>query len=225
MDPHSTHRLKPHLELACGTYPSRRGREDEPVRAIAPPGESSSHPTAQYPLVPQRQNDMTEDQTMLDFARIWAPYGGAPARDIFVTFGMSAAQFYENISRILRTLAARQIPEAEWCGLKEIASRHRRVSGDAGVGCAHRRGCRPLRCTCSPRSEMSSSTRRRPCAFGEARRGEGGGAGAIRPHSTTSRRAWDLRGVIIPRDVVPDRLARSSMGAGPRRHAVTGGLR
>lgn len=69
---------------------------------------------------------MTRDQReMLEFARIWAPYGGAQPADIFVLFGMSPTKFYDIIRRLLRTVHARMlIPADERERLEEIAARH-----------------------------------------------------------------------------------------------------
>ncbi|WP_370185098.1 DUF3263 domain-containing protein [Rhodococcus wratislaviensis] len=69
---------------------------------------------------------MTNDhRAMLEFARIWAPYGGAHPGDIFVGFGMSPAKFYHIIRRLLQTVHVRwQVPADERSLLEEIASRN-----------------------------------------------------------------------------------------------------
>ncbi|WZU36112.1 hypothetical protein Rruber_05625 (plasmid) [Rhodococcus ruber] len=82
-----------------------------------------------------------EDRRMLDFARIWAPYGGAQPDEIFVHFGMPPAQFYENISRILRTTAPGQISVAERQMLYGISARF----CGAGVSSHRRRRAEPVR--------------------------------------------------------------------------------
>ena len=67
----------------------------------------------------------TEEQAMLELARIWAPYGGARPGDILVEFGMSPARFYANITRILLTNAAVwNMPIAERHRIGEIAARY-----------------------------------------------------------------------------------------------------
>ncbi|MBQ9053036.1 MAG: DUF3263 domain-containing protein [Rhodococcus sp.] len=43
---------------------------------------------------------------MLDFACQWSPYGGAPAGEIWVEFGMTPDRFYEHVQRILDSPAA-----------------------------------------------------------------------------------------------------------------------
>lgn len=42
-----------------------------------------------------------DDQALLDYARMWAPYGGPRRGDILVEFGMSPAHFYTHLRRIL----------------------------------------------------------------------------------------------------------------------------
>ena len=42
-----------------------------------------------------------DDQALLDYARMWAPYGGPRRGDILVEFGMSPAHFYTQLRRIL----------------------------------------------------------------------------------------------------------------------------
>jgi hypothetical protein len=66
-----------------------------------------------------------DQQAMLEFARIWAPYGGAQPGDIFVMFGMSPTKFYDIIRRLLHTVHARMLMPASDCQrLGEIAARH-----------------------------------------------------------------------------------------------------
>ncbi|RYE41161.1 MAG: hypothetical protein EOP24_38060 [Hyphomicrobiales bacterium] len=50
---------------------------------------------------------------MLDFARIWAPYGGARAEDIFVEFGIGRAAFYRHVEKRLRSRTPTQIADEE----------------------------------------------------------------------------------------------------------------
>lgn len=38
---------------------------------------------------------------MLDFARYWAPYGGGPAEDIMVQFGLTSTQFFTRLQLLL----------------------------------------------------------------------------------------------------------------------------
>ena len=66
----------------------------------------------------------SEEQAMLEFARIWAPYGGARPGDILVEFGMSPARYYQNVTRILRTIAVRNLPIAERHRIEECAARY-----------------------------------------------------------------------------------------------------
>lgn len=67
----------------------------------------------------------SEEQAMLELARVWAPYGGARPGDILVEFGMSPARFYANISRILRTKAAVwSMPACERHQIEENAARY-----------------------------------------------------------------------------------------------------
>lgn len=42
-----------------------------------------------------------DHQEMLDLARIWLPFGGPPAGEILVRFGINRTQFHHRILRIL----------------------------------------------------------------------------------------------------------------------------
>jgi len=39
----------------------------------------------------------TETDVIVHFARIWAPYGGAPTEEVFQTFGISRQQFNDKL--------------------------------------------------------------------------------------------------------------------------------
>jgi len=41
-----------------------------------------------------------EVEDILEFVRMWAPYGGAPAEEILVRFGMSPSRFVEKLREI-----------------------------------------------------------------------------------------------------------------------------
>ncbi|MHA4854579.1 hypothetical protein L1080_034375 [Rhodococcus sp. MSC1_016] len=43
----------------------------------------------------------TEAEDILQFARTWAPYGGAPAEETFVRFGMMSSRFVERLRQII----------------------------------------------------------------------------------------------------------------------------
>src|SRR6476620_2294744 len=42
-----------------------------------------------------------EDRTFISFARAWAPFGGVPAEETFIQFGMTTSQFTRRVNRIL----------------------------------------------------------------------------------------------------------------------------
>lgn len=49
----------------------------------------------------------TQELEMLAYARAWAPFGGPPAFDVFVLFGVSPRNFYDRVGQtILRTSSA-----------------------------------------------------------------------------------------------------------------------
>lgn len=50
-----------------------------------------------------------DDQALLDYARMWAPYGGPRRGDILVEFGMSSGHFYSQLRRILDSLSIRTV--------------------------------------------------------------------------------------------------------------------
>ncbi|MGW0042278.1 hypothetical protein [Rhodococcus sp. NPDC003348] len=51
-----------------------------------------------------------EDRHLVQFAVIWAPFGGAPPAEIFVTFGMSPDRYQRRLREILRTRRATDSP-------------------------------------------------------------------------------------------------------------------
>lgn len=53
------------------------------------------------PNAPISADLTTEDKQMLQFARIWAPYGGPSSEDLYVAFGLSRIQFNERIASAL----------------------------------------------------------------------------------------------------------------------------
>ncbi|MFD9664249.1 DUF3263 domain-containing protein [Rhodococcus sp. NPDC059968] len=42
-----------------------------------------------------------EDKDIVDFARLWIPYGGPRSEDILVKFGMTPSRFYWKLARIV----------------------------------------------------------------------------------------------------------------------------
>lgn len=42
---------------------------------------------------------ITQSEELLQFARIWAPYGGAPDEEVFIKFGITGQQFREQIAQ------------------------------------------------------------------------------------------------------------------------------
>ncbi|MEN0137786.1 MAG: hypothetical protein AAGC80_21730 [Rhodococcus sp. (in: high G+C Gram-positive bacteria)] len=61
----------------------------------------------------QRRFRATEADFLIDFARTWAPYGGATEEDILVHFGMTWRRFVEHLWQV--------IPQTE-CTEEEIRS-------------------------------------------------------------------------------------------------------
>lgn len=44
-----------------------------------------------------------QERVLVDFALMWAPYGGSPPEDLFVTFGVTSKAFVEMVESILTT--------------------------------------------------------------------------------------------------------------------------
>lgn len=86
---------------AVNTTPQRRERRT-PIRGI-----KGGHPICLDAL------DLThEDRGILEAAQRWAPYGGTPADEIWVNFGMSVPQFSREVERILGLRALRAFAPA-----------------------------------------------------------------------------------------------------------------
>ncbi|EKT79082.1 hypothetical protein WSS_A29379 [Rhodococcus opacus M213] len=48
----------------------------------------------------------TEQEDFLNFARMWAPFGGPPREELFVRFGMPPSRFVERLRQILDELGS-----------------------------------------------------------------------------------------------------------------------
>ncbi|MGX7728293.1 hypothetical protein ACWPOB_03365 [Rhodococcus sp. 2H158] len=63
----------------------------------------------------------SEDRELVQFAVNWAPFGGAPPDEVFVTFGMTVDRYQRRLREILRTARATDSPTAS--GRADIAGR------------------------------------------------------------------------------------------------------
>jgi hypothetical protein len=52
------------------------------------------------------------DRDLVDFVRSWAPYGGPPADEVMVEFGMTVDQLAERVQLIVATERARRVDRA-----------------------------------------------------------------------------------------------------------------
>jgi hypothetical protein len=52
-----------------------------------------------------------DDRAFIAFAQAWAPFGGVPAEDTFVQFGMTVRQFTMRVNRILLDAGSTLIPQ------------------------------------------------------------------------------------------------------------------
>jgi hypothetical protein len=67
------------------------------------------------------------DRDLMDFVRSWAPYGGPPADEVMVEFGMTPDQLAERVQLIVATERARRFG-------RERATRGRRqVPASPGI--------------------------------------------------------------------------------------------
>ncbi len=76
----------------------------------------------------KRHHPDTEAEHVIEFARRWAPYGGASEEEIFVHFGMSRYRFVE---RLWQVIAESRFAENEIFRLTSAYS-HRSLTGYAG---------------------------------------------------------------------------------------------
>ncbi|GAA4490463.1 hypothetical protein GCM10023094_53850 [Rhodococcus olei] len=58
-----------------------------------------------------------EDRELVRFAAAWAPFGGAPPGEVFVTFGMTADRYQRRLRQIL---AACAVDRAQGRALNDI---------------------------------------------------------------------------------------------------------
>ncbi|WP_257226530.1 DUF3263 domain-containing protein [Rhodococcus opacus] len=77
---------------------------------------------------------MDRNIELLEFARRWKHWGGGPEGDIFVTFGLSAQEYFRRVHGLLDTIAARYLTPTETQDLKTIClARLGRHSGPCSV--------------------------------------------------------------------------------------------
>ena len=48
--------------------------------------------------------DQHVNRKILEFAKVWAPYGGAHHEDIFVAYGLTPRQYYQRLADLLPTV-------------------------------------------------------------------------------------------------------------------------
>lgn len=69
-----------------------------------------------------------DDAATLEIALRWAPYGGVPTSEIWVTFGVSPGPFYTTLARILNSVVARELSVEQRQLLERLVMRHLRAS-------------------------------------------------------------------------------------------------
>ncbi|PBC43152.1 hypothetical protein CJ178_17555 [Rhodococcus sp. ACPA4] len=75
---------------------------------------------------------------LIQFATLWAPYGGGSDEDIFVTFGVSSKVYFARLAKLLATHAS-LVPD-ESTRAEMLAVCDRRSGGEARQTRSHRGG-------------------------------------------------------------------------------------
>lgn len=70
------------------------------VNDISPGGRRFSHSDSGYASTNALHPDQSS-QRLIEFAVIWAPYGGASSEDVLVNFGMTVERFVERLWRLV----------------------------------------------------------------------------------------------------------------------------
>jgi hypothetical protein len=84
-------------------HPRQHPSPDQPHNTVAVSHHNhSTHRHRRWPISAAPPSLDREDEEILRFARIWAPYGGAPADETFHHFGMSTSRFVDKLWEILR---------------------------------------------------------------------------------------------------------------------------
>lgn len=71
------------------------------------------------------QQDRVDERAqaeMVAFAVRWAPFGGGPSDDIFVTFGVSERVFFQRLHRILADDPRPGLDEVMWRRLRQVCT-------------------------------------------------------------------------------------------------------
>ncbi|MFC9361872.1 DUF3263 domain-containing protein [Rhodococcus sp. NPDC057014] len=66
------------------------------------------------------------DAAILEFACRWLPYGGPPPDEIWIGFGMTTPRFDRRLSKILESVAAREVPAEVRARLRDQLSERAR---------------------------------------------------------------------------------------------------
>ncbi|MGW4336801.1 hypothetical protein ACWEK5_28935 [Rhodococcus koreensis] len=95
-----THPPDTHRPLTDTTIPDRMPAiTDQPDRYRA----ERRRRLRQAKLTPRQGRWPSEQEELIRFARIWAPYGGPPPEEVFVRFGITSSTFAERIRHMLAT--------------------------------------------------------------------------------------------------------------------------
>ncbi|SEB47548.1 hypothetical protein SAMN04490220_1937 [Rhodococcus jostii] len=77
----------------------------------------------------KRNHPDTEAERLIEFASMWAPFGGAPEEEILVRFGMTTHRFVE---RLWQVIPQSNCVQDEICSLANAYPRHYRTNGPGG---------------------------------------------------------------------------------------------
>jgi hypothetical protein len=88
-------RPAPKDSARCATTNSRLCRPPTPTAQPRPEPTRNSEPKLPFASESKRRREL------LRFAKVWAPYGGAPHEEIFVAYGLRPDQFYAQLAVLL----------------------------------------------------------------------------------------------------------------------------
>ncbi|SUE28841.1 Uncharacterised protein [Nocardia farcinica] len=63
-----------------------------------------------------------DDGEILEFARIWHPYGGPPAGEILIRFGIGPADFHRRVLKVMATPLGALLTRKETAEITRIAT-------------------------------------------------------------------------------------------------------
>jgi hypothetical protein len=65
---------------------------------------------------------------IIEFAKVWAPYGGGPDEDIFVTFGLTPQEYFTRLAALLATVPTGELSPSQLRTIRTLCAARLRAT-------------------------------------------------------------------------------------------------